>query len=115
MRMNLHIYSPLRSLSSYNSLFSRCFFGLTLWARVYFFTKGFEWFCREDRFNGEIEELADAKGQLQAGIILAALQVSHRLIINTHRVSQAQTTQTTLSTQNRQAIVNDKLRHLSLH
>ena len=49
---------------------------------IEFLTQRLKWGTRKDRLDREFEEFADAKGEFEAGIILATLKIVHGLIVN---------------------------------
>jgi hypothetical protein len=60
----------------------------------------------ENRFNWECEELAEPEGELEAGAVVAPLQIPDRLIVHPNRGGQVLPRQTALGSKNPEPIVN---------
>src|SRR5699024_7236750 len=60
----------------------------------------------EDHIGGDLEVLSDAQGQVEAGAVLSALQVSDRLIVDAEGIGEFATGDLSLGPEHRDAVVN---------
>src|SRR5438270_7597999 len=70
------------------------------------FAQRLQWSQREDRFQWQIEELADPDGQLEAGGVIPALDETHRLVVDVQSSRQLLAGQATVRTENGQPVVD---------
>lgn len=59
---------------------------------------------RENRLDRQLEVLADTKSEFKAGIEIATLEISDRLVVDLKRIGQVSPAQTSFSPQNGNAV-----------
>src|SRR4029078_709242 len=63
----------------------------------------------DDRLHRQAEVFGGPQGEVEAGVVLAALEVADRLVVHAQRISELLARHATLGAQDREAVVQDGL------
>src|SRR6185503_10312397 len=68
-----------------------------------------EWFSTEDGLDRQAEVFGGTQGEVQAGVVLASLQIANGLVVDRERVRQLLPRHAALRSQHGEAVVQDGL------